>query len=164
MRFVSTGSDKVSVRFAPELMLLFAMLAGAVWGCAVSMRFNVRVLFPSLSVADRSLPRIAIISLLFPFLVYVFASCFGKLPTAILFFCKATFLSMLLYCFRMNGAVTQIVFLLAFHSLLPLPMYFHTAAELLSGNASADSFLPMLISALLTFLAELYLSRFGSIF
>ena len=159
MHRVPTRSARFSFSAAPELILFLALIAGVLWGCAVclhSYSFSLPV-----SVFGRTLLRTAIVALLFPLLAYLFALCFGTLPTVILFFCKGLFLSVLLYLSCAQGTGSKMILLLSFHSLLPLPLYFHSASALLAGKAVPAS--SLLLPAACIFLAELLLSQFGSI-
>lgn len=159
MHRIATRSARFSFSAAPELILFLALIVGVLWGCAVCSR-SIPIPMP-VSVAGRLLLRSAITALLFSLLTYLSARFFGTLPTAILFFCKGLFLSVLLYFSCAQGTAPQMLLCLSFHSLLPLPLYFHNAAALLTGK-EVSAFSLLLPAACILF-AELLLSQFGSI-
>ena len=165
MQRISSTHARAPFSASPALTLFFSLLCGVLCGVVLSSRPGSAAQLISLpvSVAGRTPVRSAIVAFLVPLTVYLFALCFGTLPTALLFFCKGTLLSCLLYPAARQGVFAQTVFLLLFHSLLPLPMQLCAAASLLSREESrcnvASPLLVLAVSSIFIFLAELCLAR-----
>lgn len=167
MRRSDTVSARVLFSLKPTQVLFLALLTGSVWGCVASSRLSTAALRYALplSIAGRSLLRTAIVSFLFPVTAYLCAICFGTLPVAILFFCKGTLVSCLLYQAFAQGAAAQIMLMLLFHSLLPLPLQLSVISSQLCREPNVpkgkSSLSMLLFSSILVFAAELCLSRLG---
>lgn len=165
LRF-SSASARVLFSPSPARLLFFSVLSGVLFGILSASRLEAAAQLLPLpqTLLGRSLLRTAIVSFLFPLAAYLFALCFGALPTALLFFCKGLLLSCLLYQAAAQGAAARTVLYLLFHSLLPLPLQLCAVSRQLSedGQKKTSSALPLLlVSSILIFFAELCLSRLG---